>query len=164
MTSKIAIRGYTKEVNKKEKRSFPAKAELLDHKRLLIFDTETTSDSFQNLKFGSCIVIDNEKEMLNAIFYSPENISNNEEVILRQYCLQNNIPLLTTKEFIENILYPELFGVQTLCIGFNLPFDLSRLAIRFAEGRYAHKDRFYFVYTLLIRVYLFLRYKTHPLI
>jgi len=142
MTSKIAIRGYTKEVNKKEKPNFQIKEELLEHKRLLIFDTETTDDSFQNLKFGSFIIIDNEKEILKAIFYSPENIPHNEENILKQYCLQNNIPLLITKEFIENILYPELLEVQTLCIGFNLPFDLSRLAIHFGEGRYAHKDRF----------------------
>ena len=39
MTSKIAIRSYTKEANKKEKPIFQIKEELLEHKRLLIFDT-----------------------------------------------------------------------------------------------------------------------------
>jgi hypothetical protein len=142
MTSKIAIRSYTKEANKKEKPIFPVKEELLEHKRLLIFDTETTDDSFQNLKFGSFMVIDNGKEILRAIFYSPENILGNEEIILKQYCKENNLYLFTTKDFVERVFYPEMVEAQALCIGFNLPFDLSRLAIHFGEGRLSHKDRF----------------------
>jgi len=140
--SQIAIRSYSREANKKEKPIFPIKEELLEHKRLLIFDTETTDDSFQNLKLGSFIVIDDGKEILKAIFYSPENVFGNEETILKQYCKENNLYLFTTKDFIERIFYPEMIEAQALCIGFNLPFDLSRLAIHFGEGRYSHKDRF----------------------
>jgi len=142
MTSKIAIRSYTKEANKKEKPIFSIKEELLEHKRLLIFDTETTDDSFQNLKFGSFIVIDDGKEIMKAIFYSPENVLSNEEIILKQYCKGNNLCLFTTKDFVERVFYPEMIEAQALCIGFNLPFDLSRLTINFGEGRYSHKGWF----------------------
>ncbi|HLC86725.1 MAG TPA: hypothetical protein VJH65_00395 [Candidatus Nanoarchaeia archaeon] len=142
MTSKIAIRSYTREANKKEKPIFPTKEEVLEHKRLLIFDTETSADEFQNLKFGSFRIIDDGKEILNAIFYSPENVLGNEESILKRYCKENNLYLFTTKNFIEKVFYPELIEAQALCVGFNLPFDLSRLGIHFGEGRYAHRGRF----------------------
>ena len=140
--NKIALRVYTEKTNKKKKtNSFPINIPLI-HKRVLVFDTETSSDEFQNLKFGSFLIVDDGIEELRALFYHPDNISKKEEKILVKYSKENNIILFTIKEFIEKILYPELLKAKTLCVGFNLPFDLSRLAFHFGAGRFSHKGWF----------------------
>ena len=50
-----------------------------------------------------------------------------EVQILKEYANRENIPLYTTKQFIENIFFYEVYGKETLCNGFNLPFDISRI-------------------------------------
>lgn len=51
-----------------------------------------------------------------------------EVQILKEYAKRENIPLYTTKQFIENIFFYEVYEKETLCNGFNLPFDISRIA------------------------------------
>lgn len=140
MGSKIAVRTYS-EKEGRLKKDFKSKTPLT-HKRVLVFDTETSVDEFQNLTFGSFLIVDNGKKILRGIFYSPENISKKEEGILINFCDANEIELYTREDFVKDIFYPEVLMAKTLCIGFNLPFDLSRLAIHFGEGRYNHRQWF----------------------
>ena len=121
------------------------------HSRVLTFDTETTTDTFQNLKVGYFEIHDRGKLKESGFFYNPlaENytdvnirlsrpsedylfqspISDMEEKVLKEYAKAHDIPLYTSQEFIENIFFYEVYGKETLCNGYNLPFDLSRLAI-----------------------------------
>ena len=115
----------------------------LNFNRILVFDTETTDDEFQNLKFGS-FIIENDIEQLRGIFYNSKNISKSELKELERYAKDNNIILFKVDKFINEIFYPEVLNAKTLCVGFNLPFDLSRLAIHYSDGRYAHKNWFSF--------------------
>jgi len=137
MQSKIAIRAYTEENPKRFKRDVQENNQ--DFDRLLIFDTETTNDEFQNLKFGSFMVVQHSQEALLGMFYHKNNLVKGELEIIRKYCNKNNINLFDVGDFIDNIFYPEMLEAKSLCIGFNLPFDLSRLAIHFSEGRHTHK-------------------------
>lgn len=124
------------------------------HSRVLTFDTETTTDTFQNLKVGYFETHErfNGKWILqeNGFFYTPmlethldinsrfptnpKNflmqvpLSSMEVQILKEYASRENIPLYTTNQFIENIFFYEVYGKETLCNGFNLPFDISRIA------------------------------------
>lgn len=121
------------------------------HSRVLTFDTETTTDTFQNLKVGYFEI--HEKGILqeSGFFYNPmpENnldistrftipqntlsqtpLSYEEVQILKEYAKKENIPLYTTKQFIKNIFFYEVYEKETLCNGFNLPFDISRIARR----------------------------------
>lgn len=122
------------------------------HTRVLTFDTETTVDTFQNLKVGYFEIHDKGVLKECGFFYNPiyqnqielntrlsDPVQNaliqtpltyNEVQILKDYAKAHKIPLYTTKQFIENIFFPEVYEKETLCNGFNLPFDLSRLAIR----------------------------------
>lgn len=139
MDSKIAIRVHS-EGNKKK--FFPNTNQKLTHKRVLVFDTETSADKFQNLKIGSFIIAEGKKRICMGMFYSPSAISKFEKEILESYCYENKIELYTREEFVINVFYPEILNIETLCVGFNLPFDISRLAIYFSEGRIAHRDWF----------------------
>lgn len=139
MNSKIAIRTYSeKKLSKKEfKSNLP-----LTHKRILFFDTETSIDEFQNLKFGSFLIVEKDKETFKGIFYSPKNLIKHEHKILKDYCKKNKLNIYTREEFAKKIFYPEILELKTLCVGFNLPFDLSRLSEHFGEGRYNHREWF----------------------
>ncbi len=155
MENKIAFcRGYieTKRKNEenKSRQYIPFKNTKTRHSRALTIDTETTTDTYQNLKVGYFEI--HEKKILkeNGFFYTPmpENhldintrfpmnpqnflmqipLSFMEVQILKEYAKRENTPLYTTKQFIENIFFYEGYGKETLCNGFNLPFDISRIA------------------------------------
>jgi hypothetical protein len=50
----------------------------------------------------------------------------------------NGIEIYTLNEFIDNVFYPEIYSLSALCIGFNLPFDISRIAKRVGTNRRAY--------------------------
>src|SRR2546428_1464137 len=101
---------------------------------VLVIDTETTNDEFQNLLFGSCAVFVNGIQTQFYLFYG--DIVKESEIDLIKSCGQkNNCTVLPRKEFVENVFYSKVFKERAKCIGFNLPFDLSRLAIHFSKSR-----------------------------
>ncbi|CAJ35529.1 DNA-directed DNA polymerase B [Methanocella arvoryzae MRE50] len=116
----------------------------------LVFDTETTTDRYQNLTFGSCGVWVNGKPDRFLIFFDHElpkpstdiikayNIQYNTEKILNDKLpgtTFNSYELMTKEEFVENVLFPYVFQARANCICFNIPFDITRLAIKFSESR-----------------------------
>lgn len=130
--SNIALRVYA---GHKRKDFDNKKEKPLKHERVFVFDTETTNDEYQNLKFGSFVVYSNGILEKRGIFYSPNCISLKELSILKSFCNENNLPYYEIEDFIEKIFYQELYFKKALCVGFNLPFDLSRLAIRYGYTR-----------------------------
>lgn len=102
--------------------------------RVLVFDTETTIDEYQNLKFGYFEIYDRGILEFKGLFYDP-TIKDKEMKILNYYSKSNNINLYPVRKFIDDIFYPEIYELKTLCIGYNLPFDLSRLAISFNTSK-----------------------------
>nr|WP_321498352.1 hypothetical protein [uncultured Methanolobus sp.] len=143
--SKIAIRGYTQKV-KHLKSNHPYKPYNvpLRHDRVLVFDTETTINQYQNLKIGYFEIYQDSYIQHAGLFYNPNILTENEGETLKIYANTQQISLYTIKEFIDSVLYPEIFGFRTLCIGFNLPFDISRLAIEVGISRGNNKGGFTF--------------------
>lgn len=110
---------------------------------VLVFDTETSTDQYQNLRFGSCGIWDNGIEKEFYLFYD-EAIKEKELAILKEYADKNNYQLKTKTDFIEQVFYRYVFYERAICVGFNLPFDLSRLAIDFKPSR-KYNDGFSFI-------------------
>src|SRR5271166_1612828 len=52
------------------------------------------------------------------------------------------IRLLTRTEFVNDVFYGSGYAVGAQIVGFNLPFDLSRLAIRHASARRSMRGGF----------------------
>ena len=127
--SDIFVRAFTK--NKKEKHI----KEPEDHNVniRLIFDNETTIDQYQNLTFGSCLIQTKISTGIKEkwyLFYG--DISEDKIRIIKEYGKKHNIKVLPVREFVDNIFYPYAYNMRCEVIGFNLPFDLSRLT--FSHG------------------------------
>ena len=103
---------------------------------VLVLDTETTDNKYQNLLFGSCGIWINGKPQEFFIFYA-DDLSDNQVRIIKSFAQKNNFNALTRTEFVDNIFYPWVYRAGAKCIGFNLPFDLSRIAFYFARCRKA---------------------------
>lgn len=102
---------------------------------VLVFDTETNVDHAQTLRFGVYHVYYKDELYQKGIFYNPEIItSNNELGILRNYSATNDFEFRTREDFVEEILFKIAYDLDALIVGFNLPFDLSRLAIHHADA------------------------------
>ncbi len=113
--------------------------------RVLVFDTETTNDRFQNLLVGAFQIYAMQVGAYRVIhaglilgdILTPLQISG-VEAYARDYDLR----VYTRGEFVARVFLPEVYDLGALCVGFNLPFDLSRLAVKWAAGRRQWRDGF----------------------
>lgn len=121
--------------------------------RVMVLDTETTTDEFQNLKFGQAYIYEGKHYQAHLIAGEPaekhlfygDDLTENELGILAEYASRKALSISPRQEFIDNVFWQELVENGTVLVCFNLPFDLSRLAIKvrtFAKGK--HKDKFEF--------------------
>lgn len=114
---------------------------------MFVFDTETRIDATQRLLFGSYLFIVAGRCLEEALFYG-DDLPKKDRRVLEQY-VSTHIPevvnerfrrlhLLTRRQFLDR-LYRAVYKGRCLLIGFNLPFDLSRIAYDFttARGRFA---------------------------
>jgi hypothetical protein len=108
----------------------------------MIIDAETTTDQYQNLTFGSCLIQTKTSAGFKEewyLFY--ENIPEDKINLLEQYGQDHNIKVMPVREFVDNVFYRYAYKRRCEVIGFNLPFDLSRLAIDYGIARKT-KDAF----------------------
>jgi hypothetical protein len=116
----------------------------------LVFDTETTIDTSQKLNFGCyrrCRLDgDNYRCIEEGLFYADRLPSEDLDVLDEYKRTEKNSPaiewfpaqmtlgLMSRSAFISRVFWK---AVQRgdLIVGFNLPFDISRLAVRAANGR-----------------------------
>ena len=109
--------------------------------RYLVFDTETRTDLYQNLTFGYFEIYQRKSLEQTGIFYDEKVTTAKEKEILQEYCENNNIPLFTLKQFRQIFLH-EVYDLHSLCIGFNLPFDLNHIAISSTTARMKKSEGF----------------------
>ena len=133
----IAIRAYSVLSREKKRASVKKrkKQSLGPSERVLVFDTETTTDAAQQLRFGCYQVRKSGLLEDEGIFYDPVTLSKSEIFLLKGYADDRDLNLLTTEEFIEQVFFYYVYSLSALCVGFNLPFDLSRLAIGHSHAR-----------------------------
>ena len=105
-----------------------------NNSKVLAFDTETTSDEYQNLSFGSCCLFVNGIQKEFYIFYN-DDLKEEQIKLIKSHGQECNSTILSRKEFVENIFIPLVYRERAKCVGFNLPFDLTRLAIRCTGSR-----------------------------
>lgn len=118
----------------------PGKRQMPASDWTLIFDTETTSDAGQALRFGT-YQWRNAGELDEAgIFYDPEGVSEDELILLRDVAERDGLALRTRQEFVDEIFFARAWRFRATIIGFNLPFDISRLAVRHGSARVSKDD------------------------
>ena len=114
---------------------------------MLVFDTETRIDATQALTFGSYRFFREGHCLEEGLFYG-DDLQEGKKQYLREYVSSHRadtteegcpeLRLLSRGEFVDR-LYSAAYKGRCLLVGFNLPFDLSRVAFDFtsARGRFA---------------------------
>ena len=132
----IAVRGFAVRQDKKIK---PKKAKA-DHRKKrdalkkpsaysVAVDTETGTDHAQHLRIGTYQVRKSTDLIEKGIFYEPDNVTSDELTLLTAYASDKHLTLRTRENFVREVIYRYGYKYGGLILGFNLPFDLSRLAI-----------------------------------
>jgi hypothetical protein len=160
----VAVRGWTndRDEHKKSSTECPPPPD-----QLLVFDTETTTNIPQRLHFGCAKLVriswkangDNTYTCLSheidgeVIFHADDlaDFDPDGYAILASYCQANELSLISQCDFSDKwIRYfcetrPDAKGkviAKAALTGFNLPFDLSRIAYSYMNGRGKNKKAF----------------------
>lgn len=117
---------------------------------MLVFDTETRIDAAQRLTFGSYRYYEFNNCIEEGLFYG-DDLPNADRTILEDYVrshaadvspdCEKRLRFLTRNQFANKIFH---YGCRyhAWIIGFNLPFDLSRIAAGFANARLKYAGGF----------------------
>jgi hypothetical protein len=109
---------------------------------MLVFDTETRTDASQRLTFGSYRFLVNDQLREEGLFYADDLPPKDRKTLQRYVEVHkkhgSRLLLLSRREFLKKF-YKAVYKGRALLVGFNLPFDLSRVAFasRPARGRFA---------------------------
>jgi hypothetical protein len=95
----------------------------------LVFDCETKVDASQNLRFGTYQIRKGPKLMESGVFYDPDTLTSSELELLRHVADERGVKVRTHDEFVDQVYYGIAYEFRANIVGFNLPFDLSRLAV-----------------------------------
>jgi len=119
-------------------------------KHCLVFDTETTLDPAQKLNFGAfrhCKLVGSKYVCVAEGIFHRDDLSERELKFLQQY--RSNPPTLASAEhfpakseliltsrasFVKSVFWNSIKKGE-LIVSFNSPFDLSRLAVWFRQGK-----------------------------
>lgn len=140
----LAVRVYPS-LEREEKRE-PPKARLKRPRAWLVLDMETRIDETQSLTFGSYRFLVDQQCFREGLIVG-DDLPSKDRAVLEQYVAthgadtpgrRKRIGLLTRSEFAEQF-FEDVYKGRCLVIGFNLPFDLSRIARAWAvaRGRYS---------------------------
>lgn len=128
----IALRAYVPSRRKPGKWRWPDQG---PSQWAVIFDCETTTDAAQTLKFRVYQVRKGQELWEAGFFVNPEILTRRELAKIRAFAAKNNYACMTVAEFVENVFFRVGYDLGATIIGFNLPFDISRLAIRHGPAR-----------------------------
>lgn len=116
----------------------------------VIFDTETTTDPSQRLRFGAYQIRHAGGLLERGVFYA-EDLPAADLAVLRTAFAEEEqtddgerLLVRTRAEFVEEVIFKWGFELGGLIVGLNLPFDLSRIAISHTYGKRDMKGGFSF--------------------
>ena len=158
MKHDIYLRCHTRILDEKveQKRGSPRSSPDLQY--ALLLDTETTTDAKQSLNFGAYQFCEADSEgklvcLEEGLFYA-DDLDAVQLELLRKYVRKQNrkktgdehpkLKLYSRSVFVEKVLYVAI-QANAAIVAFNLPFDLSRLAVEYRVGRGGGKRGWSFV-------------------
>lgn len=138
----IAVRAFPEPPTDSEDRKASARRVRELPESRLVFDTETSTDPAQRLLFGSYRFYHRGKLAQEGLFYG-DDLPRSDRETLSRYIADHpgdtgqRLKLLSRAEFAEKFFQAGYKG-RCLIVGFNLPFDLSRIAcdVVSARGRF----------------------------
>ena len=136
---KIAVRAFATPVNQKKKPKHP-KGLRKPSKWTVFFDTETTTNEAFTFRVGVYHVYKDGALFEKGIFFernpkSDKILSGADIALIETYAEKRGFKILSKEEFVDQILYRYGYRYGGSIVGFNLPFDLSRLALMLGSAR-----------------------------
>jgi hypothetical protein len=110
----------------------------------VISDTETQTDAAQDLRFGTYQVREGDRLHEAGIFYG-DDLPPTEIALMHSVATTQNIIIRSHSDFVENILFKFGYDMEGIVVGLNLPFDISRIAIRHGSARGTMRGGFTFI-------------------
>src|SRR3984957_21121860 len=133
----ILLRAYVESVKKDPRKARRSSKQIIQSASdwSMIIDAETTIDPGQALRVGFCRVYYRDELRLHVLFYDADVLTASDLQVARRYAKSIQIEFMRRDEFIDKVFYKYGYHPRAIIIGFNLPFDLSRLAISHASAR-----------------------------
>ena len=114
------------------------------------FDTETTTDPSQRLRFGAYQIRQHGGLIERGLFYAADLPADDLAALQAAFELEEpteageRLCFRTRAEFVEHVLFAWGLDVGGLIVGFNLPFDIARLAVSHTYAKGSMKGGFSF--------------------
>jgi hypothetical protein len=70
-----------------------------------------------------------------GLFFDPDALSEDERGALEAFAAAQGFKCMTHTAFVEDVFFRRGYELRATIIGFNLPFDISRLALGWAPAR-----------------------------
>ena len=158
MKHEIYLRCHTRILNEKPKKMHGSRKLTPLPNYVLVFDTETTTDTRQNLNFGAyqfCeLQADGGYVCREEGLFHADDLDSGQTEFLRRYVRSENrkralqasakLKLYSRAAFIERVMYVAI-QADAAIVAFNLPFDLSRIAAEYRVARGAGQRGWSFV-------------------
>jgi hypothetical protein len=157
----IAVRAFTERAKPAKPKGSRSRGSVRRWPRYcLLFDTETTIDTTQRLTFGSYRICEWGQRggplvcRSEGIFYADDLPKTDPKGFecLREYArsqsanvgpgVTRRLKLLSRTEFVKTVFWRFAYKSRALVVGFNLPFDLSRLAVGCGTARGSKRGAF----------------------
>jgi len=154
----IYLRCHTRILDEKPAQKQRTKKPPPQLKYVLVLDTETTIDARQSLNFGAYQFCEADSDgnyicREEGLFHS-DDLDTAQLEVLRKYIRNENrkkignqrpkLKLYSRSAFVEKVMYTAIQAGAAI-VAFNLPFDLSRLAVEYRVARAAGKRGWSFV-------------------
>lgn len=140
----IAVRAYTEKRAAKRRGGGGGAVNDTPSEWALVFDCETTIDAAQRLRVGAYQIRNGGTLDEEGLFFDGEALDPEELLILGEYARERDLRCLSRAEFVDWVFYKYGHERRGSIIGFNLPFDLSRIAIAHGPARGSMRGGFSF--------------------
>ena len=112
----------------------------------VIFDTETTMCPAQKLRVGFA-QIRKADDLIKEIAFYADDLSKADIETVHRYAADRGLDTCSIAEFRKKVLLDVCYRANGTLIGFNLPFDIARIAIEAGEARGNMRGGFTFALT-----------------
>ena len=143
----ISIRAYSENPDRDPVGLRPPSPDIDASPWTLIFDCETTIDATQQFRFGFYQIRNADALYQEGLFYDPDALSVEEETLLCNYAKLRNIAITLIKSFRSEVFLKYGYTRCGTIVGFNLPFDISRIALDHSPARRSMRGGFSFELT-----------------
>ncbi len=136
LETEIAVRAYAPRTRPHHDREALPEPDLI-----LVLDTETQTDAGQALLFGSYRVYEASGRVRQEGLFHADDLDPARLAVLRAYVDDHaadgggRLRLRSRRGFLREVFWPIAYKARALVVGFNLPFDLSRLAYGWRRAR-----------------------------